>query len=314
MPARGLALALLVLGLAVEAVYPFSFDPPRWRANQVARTPEGGLRFGDYNVARTPGPPAFLSALEHGANVRIALEIRAARSDQRGPARIFSVSHDYWNAALVVVQEGVDLKVEVDLPDRPAGPTLRVERVFAASGWHRVEVRFVEGQVEVSVDGRTRGAARLPEGPAPQAAKPMRLALGDEPIGNRPWRGEMRVATVAVDGHALDYLHDSALEIPTRAFFVPERLRKLDDYLVRDDPAVAGLHLLSFVPLGVLVALGARRRRELRAALLAAATLAIALQLAKVAFDARHPCLLDVAAQATGAGVGVWIVAAWRGR
>jgi hypothetical protein len=309
---RRVALVLVAIGLFVESVYPFRFDPPRWRENEVARTPEGGLRFGGYNVARTRGAPPFLPAMESGAPVRVELEVRSARADQRGPARIFTVERDYWNAVLVVGQDGADLVVSVDRLTRGAARKLRAAGVFDVPGWHDVTVRLDARRIEVAVDGRTRDAAELSGDRAPRPAG-MRLALGDAPLGNRPWRGTIRVAQVAADGREFDCLRDGSLAIPRRALFVPERLRRMRRYLIHDDPFVFGLHLASFVPLGVLVALGARRRREIAAALGSAFLLGVVLQLAKVAFAARHPCLLDVAAQLAGACIGAGIVVAWRG-
>jgi hypothetical protein len=60
--ARGWATALLgfVVLLAVTTYYPFDWDPPRTVRNDVTRTADGALRFGESNTANSQGTPAFV--------------------------------------------------------------------------------------------------------------------------------------------------------------------------------------------------------------------------------------------------------------
>jgi len=54
------ALLGVVLVLMVIAYFPFAWSPPCTVRNEVTRTTDGSLRFGDMNNARTPGTPAWL--------------------------------------------------------------------------------------------------------------------------------------------------------------------------------------------------------------------------------------------------------------
>src|SRR5262245_26282014 len=63
------ALLGVVLLLVVEAYFPFAWDPPRIVHNDVTRSADGILRFGEMNSARTPGTPAWLSAVRASGHV-----------------------------------------------------------------------------------------------------------------------------------------------------------------------------------------------------------------------------------------------------
>ena len=59
------ALLGMVLVLIVIAYFPFAWDPPRTVRNEVTRSADGSLRFGEMNNARTPGTPAWLRGCAH---------------------------------------------------------------------------------------------------------------------------------------------------------------------------------------------------------------------------------------------------------
>lgn len=304
-PARVL-LALLAGAIVVASLFPFSPDPPRLVSNQLQRSDDGSLRFSPPSRAITAMPPAWLPAAAASGNVAVTLEARSDDPAQDGPARLLTVSRDYFSADLQIGQEAEDLVVRLRRPASDAGgdPWFEVEGVFAEPGWRRIEVDVVPGVITIRVDGRLR----LREPLAPDALagwdSDMRLALGDEVVGQRGWSGTLRTAEVRVGDQAVDYLAPGALEVPERWWLLPERLRQP----VRFDPVETVstvVHLITFFLLGA-VALRALPGWSVARVTLIAGVFAAVLLLAKVGIGGRHPAVHDVAVQAAGAALGAW--------
>lgn len=300
-------LAVLVLLLATVAYYPFDWNPPRTVANDVRRTPAGTLRFGEDNVARTPGTPAWVGEARGGASVRVDLRVRPAFPQRYSPVSILMVARDYWHTDLGIDQYGRDLVVSLGRPGSTENgdPPFVVDGAFAPGRWTAIMVTLSRTAVVVAVDGTTRVREPLPAG-YQRAWEGGRLALGDEVRGGHGWQGEIARAEVRTPTRSVDYVEPDALDVPEESFYLPDHVAPFPP-VSRLEWAILALHLLSFAPLGFLVARLRRPPYGLLTATALAAGVALVLALGKFGFDGRHTAVADVAVQIAGALAGAWL-------
>jgi hypothetical protein len=307
-----LAAAVFVNGFL--SFYPFRIDLPGQRGNTIARRADGSLKFVERSIARTSGPPSFLAEAIRSSALDVDLEVRAAEANQWGPARIFTISRDYWQSNLTIGQQGAGLVVRVRRPGSASwgGPIFEVAGVFAERRWRHVRVSIGDDRIEIRVDGRLEVEASLPTGALSTWDPGYRLALGNEVIGGRPWRGEMRRAQVSVGGRVLDVLEASEIETPAQYWYWPERLRHPLRW--RGGELIAGVwHLAGFVPIGFAVGRLWRNHRPLLVAAGASAGLSLILLGGKVFLSGRHPYLYDMMTQTCGGLLGGWLATLFAG-
>src|SRR5215469_4143789 len=134
------ALLGVVLLLIVEAYFPFAWDPPRTVHNDVTRSADGILRFGEMNSARTPGAPAWLPAVRASGQVQIHLEFDPQSLQQQ--ASIMMLASDFWHTDFAVEQDHSDLLVWLRRPgsDANGAPPFVVSGVVQAQQWNNVNV------------------------------------------------------------------------------------------------------------------------------------------------------------------------------
>jgi hypothetical protein len=324
------ALGIVVAAHLLVAFFPYRFDPPHPTGNGARADGRVVTVDGDA-VARTRRPPAWLGTAKRTGTFWLTLEARSLDDDQPGPVRIVAIEGGYVQADVMVGQHRDDMTVSVRRPDADTAgnPAVYLDDVFADQAWHEVAVTGTPNEVVVVVDG---GPPFRHRWTAPGAYRAWdttyHLHVGDSPTGNRPWHGEVRRLEAGSGDLSEDYLAPGVLEVPDRIWYVPERL---DDPLGwRSDKAraapLAVVHFVSFLPVGVLVGAatgsgrgrraGRRRARRHVAAGLGIVFVAWLVQAGKVLFDARHPALVDLAAQSAGGlvGYGLWRAYAARAR
>ena len=100
-----LVLASTVAVLAILAYFPFAWDPPHTVRNDVHRTAEGDLWFGERNAARTSGSPEWLVAAQRSGRLAIDLEARPRFPQRDGPASIMMLARDFWHTSFAIGQD-----------------------------------------------------------------------------------------------------------------------------------------------------------------------------------------------------------------
>ena len=304
------ALVGMVLVLIVIAYFPFAWDPPRTVSNQVTRSADGSLRFGEMNHARTPGSPAWLEDVRTSGVIQIQLQ--AAPQSLQQTAAIMMLATDYWDTDFAITQDHSDLLVWLRRPgsDANGAPPFTIGGVFQPQRWTSVNVMLQHGDLRIEVDGRTWLSEHLPADSL-RVWSGGQIALGDEVNGGGPWHGQVRVAQVRTPAHTVDYVRPGALSIPASYLYLP-----LSDHIEPFPPGgmqwlTAFLDMLSFIPLGFLVVL-ARRPPPMRPvpATLLVVALVVALAAGKFLFHGRHTAVLNIVMEATGGVLGVLI--AWR--
>jgi hypothetical protein len=302
------ALLGVVLVLIVIAYFPFAWSPPRTVSNEVTRSADGSLRFGEMNYARTDGAPAWLDDVR--ASGTIAIQLEADPQSLQQNASMMMLASDYWHTDFAIEQSHSDLMVWLRRPglDANGDPPFVIGGVLQPQRWTSVGLTLRHNDLRIDVNGRTRLTARLPAD-SPGVWSQGQIALGDEVHGGGPWQGKIRLAEVRVPGSAIDYARPGALSIPQRYFYFPDRNEPFPPL-----PGLGQLYLflevLSFIPVGFLI-VWARRRpmRPIPAALLAAA-LAVVLAAGKFLFAARREVVADIVLQVIGALIGV-LLASW---
>jgi hypothetical protein len=296
---QGLIVAWALVHVVI-AWYPFEFEPPRYVQNSAVVVDEGLLFLGDRAVA-TAERPSDWDALE---TLRVEVTARTELAEQVGPARILTVARDHRRANLMIGQYGPDLVVRVRRAssDRLGRPELHVPDVFAEPTWQRIRVD-VDQAVRVRVNGDVQ-VEELPAAPFPLWSGDYPISLGDERTGDRAWQGQIREARVVVNGDAHDLVPAGALDIPDEVWFVPSRLYDTLERPDRRSVLRSLLHLLAFVPAGVLIAVAAHRPSAWRVVLWTGA-FALLLQVVKIVIAGRHPSVLVVVTQPLGAIAGL---------
>jgi len=174
-------------------------------------------------------------------------------------------------------------------------------------------VRFRRDVIEILLDGEA--VYREPQATSPFLGwdPSYRFSVGNEVDGARGWLGEIQGLTLRVEDQVFDPQARGDLEMPDASWHVPERARRLFRYDPSHALLTAAIHLSVFVPLGLLMWLGRRRRGRsgVWRVVLAAALFGALVQVGKLCFEGRHPSLYH----AIPNGVGALIGALWaRGR
>jgi len=297
----------VVLLLIAGAYFPFAWDPPRTVRNDVTRSADGTLRFGEMNNARTSGAPAWLPLVRRSGSIQIHLEFDPRSLGQR--ASIMMLASDFWNTDFAIGQDHSDLLVWLRRPgsDANGDPPFVVHRIIRAQRWNSVYVMLQRDEIHIYADG-IRLTGHVPVDSA-RVWEQGQIAFGGEVHGGGPWEGKISQARVRTPGYTVDYVHPGALSIPRSYLYLPDHIEpfpptSLDQWLlVLPD-------LLSFIPVGFLIVWTRRPPVRLLPATLLAAVLAVMLAAGKLLFHQRHTSVADVLMQVVGALFGAWL--AWR--
>jgi len=293
----------VVLVLVVFAYFPFAWSPAR---NQVTRTAEGSLRFGQLNYARTSGTPAWLNDVRTSGRIQIQLE--ASPQSLRQNASMMMLASHYWDTDFAIGQDRSDLMVWLRRPgsDPNGDPPFVIRGVLQPQRWTNVDLILLRGDLRIDVGGRTRLTEHLPADSL-QTWGQGQIALGDEVQGGGPWQGQIRLARVRCPGYAVDYVRPGALSIP-----VSYRYSHIEPFPPRDPKTwlTTFLHMLLFIPVGFLIVFIRRPPVRRVPATLLAAALAVMLAAGKFLFYGRHAAVADIVAESAGGLLGA--VLAWK--
>jgi hypothetical protein len=299
------ALLGVVLLLIVAAYFPFAWDPPRIVHNDVTRSADGILRFGEMNSARTPGTPAWFPAVRTSGHIQIHLEFDPQSLHQQ--ASIMMLASDFWHTDFAVGQDHSDLLVWLRRPgsDANGDPPFVVGRVIRAQRWNSVDVVLQHDELRIYAEGRIHLTEHLAVD-SPRVWGKGEIAIGDEVHGGGPWRGEIRQADVRTPGYVVDYIRPGTLSIPKSYLYAPDHLEPFSP-ANPEEWLLAFVLLLSFIPVGFLIVWARRPPVSPLFAVLLATVLAVMLAAGKFLFHDRHTSLPDVPMEVAGALFGAWL-------
>ena len=301
---RRLLVFAILLAYPVAWLYPFQWQPPR--VNGAERPSGGELQFATPGIAQASGPLAWVAAAKHAQQFALQLDVRPFSTDQQGPARIFTVSNGTSYRDLMVGQDGTGLVVRLRTPetDLNGTPAIVVPDVFRTDRWTDIGVRVDDRRLQVTVNGVPRVREELRSAPLRVWNFGYGVAFGNEFTGTRPWRGEIRQATVQAGDVAVDYLRPDALYLPLFLWreHTGPTLVPFQDMSFRDTVK----NIAGFVPLGALLGLWLGRRRRGRwLALAVVLAVSVFLETAQMFIPHRYPSVNDVIMNLLGGGVGI---------
>lgn len=189
------------------------------------------LEFRDSARVATAGSAKRLAeAIRRSNALSIETWLRPLDAQQKGPARIVTLSADTGQRNVTLGQDGdrFEARLRTSLTNANGIPaTLTPPGSARAELTHVVFTRDVEGNTRIFVNGRET-AREQRAGDLANWSTDFRFALGNELTGDRPWRGELH--RVALFARAL-----SVDEVARR--FRDER-PMVDDWAARLPPAV----------------------------------------------------------------------------
>jgi hypothetical protein len=297
----------MILLLIALSYYPFAWDPPRIVRNDVTRSANGSLQFRDPNYARSDGTPAWLPSARTSGRIQIRLQFRPHSPQVNSPASIMMLASDFWNTDFAIEQDHSDLLVWLRRPgsDSNGNPPYTLDGVLRPRGWNSVDLTLQPDSLRVDVGGRTRLIAHFPADSA-RDWSPGQIALGNEVHGGNPWLGAIRLAEVRTPGYAVNYVRPGALSIPESYLYLPDHIEPFPPQN-REQWLLAFLDLLSFIPVGFLIAWARRPPLSPVSATLLSAALALLLGAGKFLFHARHTSVANLLMQVAGAWLGAWL-------
>ena len=309
----GVVLAILA-AYPLVAFYPYAFYVPAIYANG-ARADGGAAEFSRHGLLASPTPPAWLRGVAAGNGFAVELEVVPESGDQRGPARILTVSRGATARNLTIAQAGDALIVRLRSPRTTANglPELVIPAVFEAGTPRRIAISAIGDTaamtLRISIDGIARAGRPLGARAFAGWDTTMGLALGNEIGAPRPWRGVIRTATVQTGGATYDYLRAGRLERPPLVWYPREINIWL--LLVSGDAADAAMNLFGFIPLGLMCAALLFVQLGRAMALVAGASLAI--EAVQYFIPARVPSLADLLLNIAGGAIGIAVfIILWR--
>jgi hypothetical protein len=302
------ALLGILLLLVVGAYYPFVWDPPRTVRNEVTRSANGTLGFGEMNKARTVGAPAWLPVVRATGSIQVHLEFDPRSLRQQ--ASIMMLASDSWHTDFAIGQAGSSLSVWLRRPgsDPNGDPPFAIVGAVRPRQWNSVELILQHDELRIVADGKLRLTERLPAY-STSLWGGGEIALGGEIHGGGAWQGSIRQAEVGPPGHAVDYVRPGTLLIPESYLYLPDHIEPFPP-TNSEQWLLAFADLLSFIPVGFLIVWVRSPPVHPVPAVLFATVLAVMLAAGKFLFHARHTSVANVGMQVIGASLGAWL--AWR--
>lgn len=297
--ARPLLVVVLAL-LVVGSWFPFRPALPAWR-RAAPTSSNDALVFGGRSIAWNPAPDWLPEAIDAEA-FRLDIEARTSTA-QDGPARLFTISESVDSANLTVAQEGLDLIVRLrrEGSTELGTPPFVVPDLFADGTWHKISIEADAERFRVDVDGRNIAGDQSPALVAWDPAQS--LALGDEPAGDRGWKGELRRADISAGNATIDLLKDRSY-LSRREWVLAERIRAAGRAVPQDPLRISLVRAVAWATAGALASALNLRRTRLAALVALPATLTCG----KFFIASRDPRLSDTLVGTAAIAVG-WAIA-----
>jgi len=299
-------LVAALVALVVASWFPFRPELP-WEPRRGPDTTSAGeVRFNGSSVLVSPPGVDWVADAAASGSLRLAFDARTDVTDQRGPARLLSISRDTLEADLMIGQDGDDLVLRVrrsdsDLSGDPAFGIADVFSLAALGRWRHVVVDLQGGRVTVEVDG----VVVVDEPAEPTGWDPAyRLSLGDEAAGRRGWVGELRNVEATTPDHHVDVLASGQVDDGSGIVW-RDRVRSLRSLNSHDPLALTVVRFAVFVPVGLALGLLLRRRW----ALIGVVGISLALVAGKLFVADRHPRLGDAIVCVLGGLAGLALAA-----
>jgi hypothetical protein len=159
---------------------------------QSIRQRGGSLVIRGNTRIRSKRPPArLINAVRRSGEITVEVWIRPADTEQRGPARILTISRNSGARNFTLGQDGTkfDVRFRTTKTNRNGLPSLASTNHTASDALtHIVYTRNRMGEAKIYIDGKEDSQRDVP-GSASNWDDSFMLALGNEQDGGRPWKG-----------------------------------------------------------------------------------------------------------------------------
>jgi hypothetical protein len=313
--ASWLLVALVLLAYPVAGFYPYRVELPGLAVNTAEARPDGGFRFPGPGpgLARTASAPDWLASAKRTGGLTVDLSVRPLSLDQSGPARILTLSRNTLGRRdpsarnFTVGQSGRDLilRLRSTWNGADAVREMRIPTVFISTEWIDIVVNIGPAKLTTVIDGQTRFAQGLDAAPLKEWNTTLKLGLGNELTGDRPWRGEIKRAVIKTGATSMDYAKPGAVERPPLLWYV-ERHPVLIPFRAFD-LGDATLNLLGFVPLGILLGYWSRQRgrRTLWAPVTQVMLISLGIEFLQLGVVGRVSSVDDLVLNTLGGSMGI---------
>lgn len=307
---------LALLTFAVAALWPLRWSPPVRIPNQTVRSDEGHLQFQGPGIAISKTEPGWLAKVRGQQQLSVRLRVRAYRTEQWGPARIFTISRDTASRNLTLAQMGGDLALRFRdaVGDRNGLPERTVRDVFADGQSHDIRCDVFAGALRIFVDDALCYTESISDDPFSNWDARCRVALGNEVTGNRPWLGEVSHAYIETAYDRVDYLSANALTVPSH-YWIANPFRWTHDFedprRRRTEMLDAVLNFSFFVPVGMVLTIAAGRRSSWIVPIGIAGGMSVAVECTQFFFAFRQPTATDTVLNVAGAAIGSALARRW---
>ncbi|MGI9472825.1 MAG: LamG-like jellyroll fold domain-containing protein [Rubripirellula sp.] len=198
----------------LQVVYDFQGSDKGWIRDRSGRTPpldlsidkpdrvqhgDGILRIsGDAKILSTGSTKRLVDAIARSGAMSIETWMRPDGLEQKGPARIITLSKNSSERNFTLGQEGASLEVRLRTTETSGNgipATLTKRKSLKQKLMHVVFTRGRTGKTRIYVDGRLSGQSSV-AGVMNNWDDEFRLQIGNEFSGDRPWKGELRLVAI----------------------------------------------------------------------------------------------------------------------
>ena len=190
--------AVYVLAVFAIMLWPYDFYVPPCRtcANNAVWDPkQGTVEFRSSGMIKSAKSPAGLhDRITAGAGLTIAMWLTTSDLNQTGPARIVSYSRDTRHRNFTIGQEADKLVFRLRTTETNVNATshqIVLADAFTSKRRQFIVVTYDFSRFHIYVDGKLRKTMKGPGGTFANWDTDHVLLLGNELMGDRPWKGKI---------------------------------------------------------------------------------------------------------------------------
>jgi hypothetical protein len=289
--------------------YPFNFQS-LIKTNTVSFSQPDGIQFNGLGIGYSPDSPKWLKSVITESKFDIKLEFQTAKFDQKGPARILTISKDLHHRNITIGQDEADLilRIRTPLSNQNGYPPYRFKNVFKDKTWQQLHISITPDKLNISINNAEHLSNFMPHNPLFQWSPNYRLALGNEFTNNRSWQGSIRHAVIESEGEKIDYAKKENLFFPEYLVIknASYNLIPFSEDAVGLKPLVDWIiNLLGFMPFGFLIMIFTKNQLTILKAVAICALLSLSIEVGQLFLVRRSTEIEDIILNTFGGFLGI---------